>query len=220
MDKLTLFDKIKEIINTNEIVFDNSSFGKNHYLISDDMRKLINNTFPSLCEISSQGYIDLFDKKKNIEGSDYEEYSYGPVVFRVYHKDGYPNGYIHEIKAKDVTYSTVGNTEYLMARGRYDNFYTETKNYYISGLNPHKKINDSILYIEYYIYYNKDGKVESITSQVRLVEKERNSMYFLNDTGFKKYEFKTMEEFLDFREKLKDFNYVKSLFNIENQKTI
>lgn len=220
MDKLTLFDKIKEIINTNEIVFDSLSYGKNHYLILDDMRDLINNTFPTLCDISNQGYTDLFDEKKYIDGKDYEEYSYGPVICRVHHKEGYPKGYIDEIKAKDVTYSIVPNSEYLAARGRYDYYYTESENYYTNGLKPHKKINDSVLYIEYCIYYSKDGKIESITTQVRSVTKERNSMYFINDTGFKKFDFKTMEEFLDFKEKVKDFEYAKSLFTTENQKAI
>lgn len=220
MEKMTVFDKIKEVISTKELVFDNLKYGENRYLIPDDIRNLVNNTFANLSENSNQGYIDLFDKKKYDEGADFEEYSYGPVVCRVYHKDGYPKGYVHEIKAKDVSYSMVPNSEYLMARGRYDNFYTESEDYYVSGLNPQKRINDSMLSIDYYNYYSKDGKLVSITAQVRLVEKERNSTRFLNDTGYKKFDFKTMEEFLAFKDKVKDFKYAKSLFTIENQKTM
>ena len=217
---MTLFDKIKECISMNNIVFDGTIHGKNHYLISDDMRKLINNTFSKLSSISDEGYIDYFDQKKYYEKDDVEELAYGPVIYTVHHKDGYPEGYIHEIKAKDVTYYLVPKSEYIVARGSYNNFYTESHDYYISGLRPHTETNDIVLITDYYICYTKDGKVNSITTGVRLMEKERNGTRVLKDTGYKKYEFETIEEFFEFKEKVKDYEFAKKLFTDEKQKAM
>lgn len=206
-------DRVLYGINRDYIVFDDySRNNKRIFKLSNNMKRVISDSFASLCEVAGNRYSVLFEKKSYDNYEKTEELIDGPVKFIVYNNQDYPEGYVHRIDAENISYSMVPSTEEIMIKGSYNYFYTKSIDYYRSGDTPHKEITDILGIMNYTIYVNEDGYVYNILVEFRTIDKDRGTNSVLADRGYIEYSFDTMQDFFAFKEKLKDYDFAMNLF--------
>ncbi len=198
MDKrITVFEKVKECVSKDEIVFEKTIDGSKTYRITDSMRKAICNSFGILYN-DNEIYGTIFELKSYNDYGKSEELLDGPVRYIVYKDEKHQKGLIHRIVSRGISYTLASNSEDIIVDGGYTFGFINKVN---------ERIVDTSSTMRYQITYGKDGLINDIKADLRVIDKERGSETGIVDHGYKNFTFNNIEDFILFRDNLDNYKY-------------